>query len=208
MISELMERIKSVAAEYYRVTGKPLGVTGEVGEYECAKALGLTLCDARQAGYDAIGSDGRKVQIKARVLPDGKARGGQRVGGIRSEHEFDTVALILMTHAFDVTGVYEVDRRAIEIAIQKPGSKARNERGALAVSQFIRLSKEAADEANLCACGCGEPTPRTFRPGHDMRLLFATAKRAGIKAELRELYELADEHGGIVEWAKENSVPT
>lgn len=38
-----------LAAEYYRLTGKPLGVTGEVAEYVAAETLGLVLADARPA---------------------------------------------------------------------------------------------------------------------------------------------------------------
>jgi hypothetical protein len=139
--AEILKQVKSLAARYYELTGKPLGVTGEVGEYEVAKALDLTLSEARQAGYDAIGPDGRKVQIKARVVPEGKNFVGQRVGAIRLDHEWDTVALILMTPTFEVIGIHEAARPIIEAELKKPGSKARNERGALAVSQFIRASK-------------------------------------------------------------------
>ena len=32
---------RPLAAEFYRLTGKPLGVTGEVAEYVAAKTLGL-----------------------------------------------------------------------------------------------------------------------------------------------------------------------
>ncbi len=43
-----------LAAEYYRLTSKPLGVTGEVAEYVAAELLGLALAPARTAGYDAV----------------------------------------------------------------------------------------------------------------------------------------------------------
>ena len=138
----ILEQVKLLGARYYKLTGKPLGVTGEVGEYEVAKALNLTLSEARQAGYDAVGVDGRKVQIKARVVPEGKNTGGQRVGSIRLSHEWDTVALVILTPSFDVTGIYEADRAAIEAELKKPGRRARNERGALAINQFIRASKK------------------------------------------------------------------
>jgi len=32
-IAPILERAKQVAIDYYQATGKPLGVTGEVGEY-------------------------------------------------------------------------------------------------------------------------------------------------------------------------------
>ena len=43
-----------LAREYYRLTGRPLGITGEVDKYEAARILGVELTPARQAGYDAI----------------------------------------------------------------------------------------------------------------------------------------------------------
>ena len=50
---KLLKEAKELAREYYGLTGKPLGVTGEVAEYEAARLLGLELTPARQAGYDA-----------------------------------------------------------------------------------------------------------------------------------------------------------
>ena len=47
-------RTQVLAREYYRLTGKPLGITGEVDEYEAARILSVELTPARQAGYDAI----------------------------------------------------------------------------------------------------------------------------------------------------------
>ena len=32
-VREIMATVKPLAAEYYRLTGKPLGVTGEVAEF-------------------------------------------------------------------------------------------------------------------------------------------------------------------------------
>lgn len=66
-ISEVLERARSVATDYYRLTGKPLGITGEIGEYLAAKHLGLELADARMPGYDAVDGAGRKIQIKAQI---------------------------------------------------------------------------------------------------------------------------------------------
>ena len=46
-VREILATVKPLAAEYYRLTGKPLGVTGEVAEYVAAETLGLVLADAR-----------------------------------------------------------------------------------------------------------------------------------------------------------------
>jgi len=140
-IQDVMVAATTVAKRYRQLTGKPLGITGEIGEVIGADLLGLDLADARQAGYDAIGEDGRRVQIKARcILPSSKP--GQRVGSIRLDHEWDTVALILMNEDFEPLSIYEATRPAIEAALKAPGSKARNERGSLAVSKFKAIADQ------------------------------------------------------------------
>jgi hypothetical protein len=90
-MKRLMEEAMGLAKEYRRLTGKPLGITGEVGEYRAATLLNLKLMDARQPGYDAIGEDGRRIQIKSRCVPNNK-KSGQRLGGIKLKHEWDTVS--------------------------------------------------------------------------------------------------------------------
>ena len=68
-VAEIIAQVKPLAAEYYRLTGKPLGATGEIGECEVARLLDLTLVDARTPGYDATDRSGeRRYQIKTRSL--------------------------------------------------------------------------------------------------------------------------------------------
>lgn len=135
---ELLGEVKRLAREYRELTGRPLGVTGEVAEYEAARFLGLELAAVRQAGYDAIRATtegSQRLQIKGRcILPNSKP--GQRVGGINLDKEWDAVLLVLLDDRYDATAMYEADRAAVEAALLAPGSKARNERGSLAVSQF------------------------------------------------------------------------
>jgi len=77
-IMELLRETKKLAQEYRTLTGKPLGITGEVAEYEAARLLGLELTPARQARYDAVeqvNGQTRRLQIKGRcLLPSCKAR--------------------------------------------------------------------------------------------------------------------------------------
>ena len=40
-LKEILSNIKALAVEYYQLTGKPLGVTGDVAEYVVAQTLGL-----------------------------------------------------------------------------------------------------------------------------------------------------------------------
>jgi spore coat polysaccharide biosynthesis protein SpsF (cytidylyltransferase family) len=140
---EILREVKKLGQEYRSLTGKPLGITGEVAEFEAAKILNLQLTTARQAGYDAIElSNGsrRKLQIKGRcVLEDSKR--SQRVGRIKVDAEFDAVLLVLLDQNFDATVIYEADRGPVIAALIAPGSKARNEKGALAVSKFKAISR-------------------------------------------------------------------
>ena len=137
-IEEILEQAKQLAARYKKLTGKPLGITGEIAEFNAASLLNLKLAEARTAGYDAIGLDNRKIQIKGRCLPE-NAKPGQRLGSIRLDHEWDTVLLVLMDEIFNVQEMWEAQRPEIEEALLAPGSKARNERGALAVSKFKQI---------------------------------------------------------------------
>lgn len=137
-VFELLGKAKRLAKEYRDLTGRPLGITGEVAEYEAARLLGLELSTVRQAGYDAIRREGAvttKLQIKGRCLLD-TSKPGQRLGGIRLEKEWDAVLMVLMNGDFDAVEIYEASREAVEAALTAPGSRARNERGALGVAKF------------------------------------------------------------------------
>jgi len=139
----LLGEVKPLAAEYYRLTGRPLGITGEVAEYEAARLLGVELSPPRY-GYDAIRRVGRRkqrVEIKGRCLPPG-ARPGQRLGAIRLEKEWDVVLMVLLDERFEATAIYEADRPTITAALTASGSKARNERGQLGVAKFKQIGRK------------------------------------------------------------------
>ena len=144
-IAEVLADAKSLARKYRKLTGKPLGITGEVAEFSAAQILGLELAEARQSGYDAIRrkENGKvtKIQIKGRCIPI-NANPGQRLGSIQLDKEWDTVLLVLMDEDLEVLSMYEAERPEIERALLTPGSKARNERGALAVSKFKAIGHE------------------------------------------------------------------
>jgi hypothetical protein len=134
----LLGEVKPLAREYYKITGRPLGVTAEIAEYEAARILKLKLSSARQSGCDAIRKTPRgdqRLQIKGRcILPGPKS--GQRLGSINLKKEWDAVILVLLNEDYSPTAIYEADRPAITDAITAPGSRARNERGQLGISKF------------------------------------------------------------------------
>mgnify|MGYP006903649843 FL=1 len=138
----MLEGARKIATAYYRLTGKPLGITGEIGEYEAAKFMGLTLVDARMPGYDAVGADGRRIQIKTRMFAPDRALGGQRIGKIKPDSEFDTVMLVMLDAEYQPWVIWEAQRFAVLDALAAPGSRSRNERGALSISKFRSLATE------------------------------------------------------------------
>jgi len=139
-LGEILERAREAAVAYHELRGAPLGITGEVGEFEAARLLGLRLEPARTAGFDATDGEDIKYQIKARALQYGKRNG--RVGSINLEKEWDKVLLVLLDHKLRPTEIWEASRASVTEALQAPGSKARNERGALAISKFKSIGQK------------------------------------------------------------------
>lgn len=141
-ILDILRQAKVLGQRYRALTGKPLGITGEVAEYEAARILGVKLTPARQAGYDAtevVDDVERRLQIKGRCL-FADSGPGQRLGRIDINKEWDAVLVVLVDENFDAYEIHEAERDAVVAAIVAPGSKVR-ERGALALSQFTRIGR-------------------------------------------------------------------
>jgi hypothetical protein len=141
-VRDILGAVKPLAAEYYRLTGKPLGVTGEVAEFVAAERLGLELSDARTAGHDAVRNTPEGpvyIQIKGRAYGT-DAKPGQRIGRIKADAHCDIVLLVLLDNAtLDPREMWEAQAPAVLARLAEPGSKARNERGALSVRDFKKL---------------------------------------------------------------------
>jgi len=142
-LKDLLRQAKTLAVRYYAITGKPLGVTGEVAEYEAAQKLGLTLEVARTAGYDAFCQRrrGRETfQIKGRAVSStDKYRG--RVPKIDCSKPFDAVLLVLLNKAsFEPLEIWRAERDAVRQRLTAAGSKARNERGSMGIAQFKSIA--------------------------------------------------------------------
>lgn len=141
---DILSDVKRLAIEYYDLTGKPLGVTGEIAELEAADKLGIELAEARTAGYDALRRDGKRstrIQIKGRRILDGKPPYQGRVSKIDLTKPFDSVALVLLDQRYEAVEIWEAPRDKVEARIRAPGSKARNERGSLGISQFKSIAE-------------------------------------------------------------------
>lgn len=143
-VREVLAKVKPLAAEYFRLTGKPLGVTGEVAEHVAAETLGLELAAARTAGYDAVRrrADGslERTQIKGRAC-GADANPGRRLGTIKRGADCDTVLLVLLDRTtLEAREMWEAPYAAVVAQLAQPGSRAR-ERGQLGVTTFKRLAR-------------------------------------------------------------------
>ena len=138
-MGSLINQARTLARQYKELTGKPLGITGEVAEYEAAKLLGLELVPARTPGYDALQGHDR-IQIKGRLVMRGNSPG--RIGSIKLTHEWDTVMLVLLDLEFQPLEIWTATREAVTAALLAPGSRARNERGALSISKFKQIGMQ------------------------------------------------------------------
>jgi hypothetical protein len=148
-VGQLLDQAKGIAREYRTITGRPLGITSEVAGYEAARLLHLSLCKAHQADYDATGPDGKRFQIKGRVIY-ARSKPAKRFGSIRLDHEWDAVLLVLLEADFSPMEIYEAERFDVEKALMEPGARTRNARGALNIARFKAIarlvwSREAKD---------------------------------------------------------------
>jgi len=138
-VREILAQVKPLAAEYYRLTGKPLGVTGEVAEYVAAEILSLTLAPARTTGYDALRGPER-IQIKGRAY-GADAKRSQRISRIKADAACDIVLLVLLDNTtLEPREIWESPFASVALRLAHPGSKSR-ERGALSVTEFKRIAR-------------------------------------------------------------------
>ena len=141
-VAPLINAARGIAIAYKRLTGRPLGVTGEVGEYEAARLLGYELAPVRSPGYDLVDPDtGRTFQVKARCIGP-RAKSGQRLGAIRRDSSFDALLLVILDEDLMPLSIWEAGREAVMTALMAPGSRARNERGALGVAKFKSIARQ------------------------------------------------------------------
>ncbi len=145
-VDKLISEARRIAAEYRRATGKSLGgISGEIAENDAARLLDLELCSERPGGYDAIGKGeraGRKIQIKGRVLVEGKKLSGQRIGQLKLDQEWDSVVLVLMNEDYEPVEIHEAERAAVMEAVATARDAKRSRRGAMSVARFKAISHQ------------------------------------------------------------------
>lgn len=63
-----------------------------------------------------------------------------RVPSIDVTKDFDTVMLVLLRGAYEPYQIWEAPRDKVLERLSRPGSKARNERGSMDVTQFLSIA--------------------------------------------------------------------
>jgi spore coat polysaccharide biosynthesis protein SpsF (cytidylyltransferase family) len=141
---KLVTEARKLAADYRRATGKPLGISSEIAEFDAARLMDLELLKDRPGGYDAVGKSGeykdKRVQIKGRAIFDSE-KSGQRVGHLKTDKDWDSIMLVIMNEDYEPIEIYECDREVVENALDEQKSSSRNKRGAISLAKFKIISK-------------------------------------------------------------------
>ncbi len=144
-VRQILAEVRPLAAEYYRLTGRPLGVTGEFAEHAAAEILNLELAEVRMPGYDAIrrtptGAE-EYIQIKGRVYPAG-ADAGQRISRIRPCAACHAVVLVILDNeTLKAREMWEAPSTAVMARLAVSGSQA-HALGVLSVAEFKRIGRQ------------------------------------------------------------------
>lgn len=143
-VDKLISEARRIAAEYRRTTGKPLGISAEIARHDACSCLKLESAEDA-IGYDALGLSGDRkglrFQIKGRAIFD-EHKGGQRLGQIKIDQNWDKILLVLMDENFDTTDIYEASREDMLNDIENCGDNSnRKKRGAISVARFKRLAQ-------------------------------------------------------------------
>lgn len=104
-----------VALGYERLTGRKLGITGEIAEVLACDKLELRfLEDPIAAGYDAVDERGKKYQIKSKRVLRNEGRMGRF-----SQHRFHYAILVLFDKDYNVTGIWKASYAKIKPVIER-----------------------------------------------------------------------------------------
>lgn len=74
------------------------------------------------------------------MLPGSKP--SQRVGAIDITKPFDAVLLVVLDENFNARHIHEAERADVIDALTRPGSRSRNERGAMSIALFKRIGRK------------------------------------------------------------------
>ncbi len=145
---KLIAQARTLAAEYRRAMGKPLpGVSTEIAEHDAVRLLELEPKSGEQGGWDALDPrTGERIQIKSRTIFD-DSKGGERIGQLKLNQEWDAVVLVLMDENYEPSEIYRASREELEEYVGQ-SSSSRSKRGAMSVARFRILGELVWDAVN------------------------------------------------------------
>ena len=145
---KLIAQARQLAAEYRRTMGKPLpGISSEIAEHDAVRLLGLEAKASTEAGWDAVDPhSGRRIQIKSRTIFD-ETKGGERIGQLKMNQEWDSVILVLMDEDYEPYEIYEALREDLA-EFADASSRNRAKRGAMSVARFKIIGELVWDRVN------------------------------------------------------------
>lgn len=118
---DVIESVIKIAIQYEDLMDnkRRLGITGEVGEIRACFKYNLRLAkNSQSAGYDAIDSEGKKVQIKTRrIRPELKSIESKRLSKF-SIHKFDYCLLVLLDEDYVMYEVWKAYSYELEKIIR------------------------------------------------------------------------------------------
>jgi hypothetical protein len=146
-ICEAIQTAIKPAIEYEKLTGRKLGITGEVGEVlVCCKLkeLGLAklelLADPINAGYDAVDEKKLCYQIKTRRIIKNNHSG---VTGSFAEHDFKFAILAILNKEYKISELYQTDNKRLQKILEKRPRRNPTIRQFIAVADCICKIKNA-----------------------------------------------------------------
>lgn len=134
-IERIVKKFIPLAIKYEKVSGKPLGITAEVGEVIAARKLRLVLEPPRTPGYDAS-KNGYHYQIKTRRVNELNARAKVKKLGSFSNHRFHYAVLVILDKRYQLIAIYQTSFSRVRSVIQQVNRRNPS------IRQFIRVSKK------------------------------------------------------------------
>jgi hypothetical protein len=137
-VDKLMAETRRLAAEYRKMTGKALPLSGEIAVHDAVRLLSLEAVDSDLHPYDALDPEtdpSRRVIIKGRVIFD-ETKSGHRIGQLKADKSWDDVILVLMDDEYEPFEIHRAERGDVEAALNETSDSNRNKRGVMSVARF------------------------------------------------------------------------
>ena len=139
-IGSLLDEAKASAIRYRQLTGKPLGITAEVAEYEAARHMKCCLLPARNPGHDIIDSNGKRVQVKGRVIYNNKTQKVPTIAPSTPSKPWDYILLVLLDDQYCAYEIYKLDENLLEEFLAKPRLNGSSRNRSVSVLKFKEWS--------------------------------------------------------------------